>query len=159
VPDPGRRIHYGQQGIDFFPAEKLDRPSYMPFVGHRQDPLAMQSMCRLLQGHVPEERVDGCQPGIPSARAVVASTFQMFKEKTNERCIKIFDPKLGRHFAESFLGKLQKQAKAIAISRNRVRACCPLTKQSIGKERLEKRGKAGGNHSRTSRGISRSVAS
>jgi hypothetical protein len=130
----------------------------MPFVGHRQDPLAMQSMSGLLQGHVPEERVDGCQPGIPSASAVFASTFQMFKEKTNERCIQIFDPELGGHFAESFLGKLQKQAKAIAISRDGVRAHCPLAKQAIGKERLEKRGKAGGDHSRTSRGISRSVA-
>jgi len=63
----------------------------------------------------------------------------MFKEKTTERCIQIFDPELGGHFAESFLGKLQKQA--------------------IGKEGLEKRWNAGRDHSRTSRGISRSVAS
>jgi hypothetical protein len=27
VPDPGGRIHYGEQGVDFFSAEKLDRPS------------------------------------------------------------------------------------------------------------------------------------
>jgi len=62
-------------------------------------------------------------------------------------------------FAKSFLGKLQKQAKAIAESRDGVRARFPLAKQAIGKEGLEKRWKAGGNHSRTSRGISRSVAS
>jgi hypothetical protein len=83
----------------------------------------------------------------------------MFQEETNERRIEIFDSELKRHLAESFFSKLQKQAEAIAICRDRVRARLPLAKQTIRKERLKKRGKAGGNHRGTSRGISRSVAS
>jgi hypothetical protein len=53
---------------------------------------------------------------------------------------------LGGHFAESFLGKLQKQAEAIAISRDGVRTRLPLTQQTIGKEGLKKEGEIGGNH-------------
>jgi len=82
----------------------------------------------------------------------------MFKEATNERRIEIFDSELNRHLAESFFSKLQKQAEAIAICRDSVRARLPLAKQTISKERLKKRGEAGGNHRGTSRGISRSVA-
>ena len=103
--------------------------------------------------------MDRCQSGIPSASAVFARAFQVFQEQNNKRCIKIFDLELRRHFAELFFGKLQKQAKAIAIARDGVRAGCPLTKQAIGKERLEERGETSGNQGRTSRGISRSVAS
>ena len=62
-------------------------------------------------------------------------------------------------FAESFFGKMQKQAEAIAISRDRMRARLPLAEQAIGKEGLKKRGKVGGDHGCTSPAISRSVAS
>jgi hypothetical protein len=72
--------------------------------------------------------VDGSQPSIPSASAVFPSTFQIVKEQTDERCIEIFDAELGGHFAEPFFSKLQKQAKAIAISRDGVRTCLPLPK-------------------------------
>ena len=44
----------------------------------------------------------------------------MFKKKTNERGIEIFDAELGRHFPESFFSKLEKQTEAIAISRDGV---------------------------------------
>jgi hypothetical protein len=98
-----------------------------------------------------EERVDGTQPGIPGACAISASAFQVIEEEANKGSIGVFDPDLGGHFAESFFGKLQKQAEAIAVSRDRMRARLSLAKQSIGEERLKKRGKAGGNHGRTSR--------
>jgi hypothetical protein len=52
----------------------------------------------------------------------------MFKKKTNERCIEIFNAKFGGHFAESFFSKVQKQAKAIAISRDGVWTRLPLPK-------------------------------
>ena len=95
--------------------------------------------------------MDGSQACIPRASAVFANTFQVVEEKTNKRRIEILDAELGGHFAESFFGKMQKQAEAIAISRDRMRARLPLAKQAIGKEGLKKRGKVGGNHGRTSR--------
>jgi hypothetical protein len=103
--------------------------------------------------------VDGSQPGVPRASTVFASAFQVIEEETNERCIEVFDPDLGGHFAEPFLGKLQKQTEAIAISRYCMRARLSLAKQAIGEKRLKKRGEAGGNHGCTCRWISRSVAS
>ena len=81
------------------------------------------------------------QPDIPSASAVFAGALQMIEKETNEGCVEILDPELGRHFAESFFGKLQKQTKAIAISRYCMWACLPLAQQAIGKEGLKKRGK------------------
>jgi hypothetical protein len=83
----------------------------------------------------------------------------VIEEVTNEGSIEIFDLKLIRHFAKAFFRKLQQQAERITISRDGVRARLPLAKQAIGEEGLKKRGKAGGNHGRTSLWISRSVAS
>jgi hypothetical protein len=103
--------------------------------------------------------VDSSEARIPCPSAVLANTFQLVEEKTNERCIEILDAKLGRHFAESFFGKMQKQAEAITISRDRMWARLPLAQKAIGKEALKKRGKGGRDHGCTSRWISRSVAS
>ena len=119
----------------------------------------MQGMRGLLQSHVSEKRVDGSQPGVPRASTVFASAFQVIEEEANERCIEVLNPDLKGHFAEPFFGKLQKQAEAIAISGNRMRARLFLAKQAIGEKRLKKRGKAGRNHGCTFRWISRSVAS
>jgi hypothetical protein len=151
TPYPGGSIRNREQCIDFFSVEKLNRPSYMALIGHRQDPLAMQGMRRLLQSHVPEKRVDGSQPNIPRASAVFTSAFQVIEEETDEGSIKVFDAELGGAFVEPFLGELQKQTKGIAISCYRMRACLPLTKQTIGEKRLKKRGEAGGHHGCTSR--------
>jgi hypothetical protein len=98
-----------------------------------------------------EEGVDGCQADIPRARAVFASAFQVIEEETDEGSIEVFDPELAGAFAELLFGELQKETKAIAISCDGVRARLSLAKQTIGKERLKKRGKAGGNHRPTSR--------
>jgi hypothetical protein len=94
--------------------------------------------------------VDSSQAGIPGASAVFAIALQVIEEKTNEGCIEVFDAKLGWAFVEPFLRKLQKQAEAIAISRDGMRARLPLAKQAIGEKRLKKRGEAGGNHGCTS---------
>jgi hypothetical protein len=48
APDPSRRIRNSKQGLDLFLVEKLDWSPFMTFVGYSQNPLAMQSMRRLL---------------------------------------------------------------------------------------------------------------
>jgi hypothetical protein len=84
---------------------------------------------------------------------------QVIEEETDKGSIKVVDPELGGHFAKSFLDKMQKQAKTIAISSYGMRTGLQLTKQTIGEERLKKRGKAGGTQGCISRCINRSVAS
>jgi hypothetical protein len=42
--DPGGTIRNCEQCIDLFSVEKLDRFSDVAFIGHRQDPLAMQGI-------------------------------------------------------------------------------------------------------------------
>jgi hypothetical protein len=81
--------------------------------------------------------MDGAQTGIPRASAVFPNALQVFKEETNKGCIEIFDQQLRGHFAESFFGKMQKQAEAVAITRYRMRARLPLAKQAIRKEGLK----------------------
>ena len=73
--------------------------------------------------------------------------------------VEVLDAELGRHFTESFFGKMQKQAEAIAISRDGMGARLALAEQAVSKEGLKKRGKVGSNHGCTSLAISRSVAS
>src|SRR5215467_4496688 len=102
--------------------------------------------------------MDRPQAGIPRASAIFTNALQVFKEETNKGRIEIFDQELRGHFAESFLGKMQKQAEAIAIPRYRMRARLPLVKQAIRKEGLKERGKVGGHHRCTFPSISRSVA-
>jgi hypothetical protein len=157
--DPGGTIRNREQCIDLFSVEELDRPPNMAFIGHRQDPLAVQGMRGFFQSHVPEERVDGSQPNVPRTSAVFASAFQVIEEETKEGSIKVFDAELGWAFAESFFGEFQQQAKRISVSRYGVWACLPLAKQTIGEESLKERRKAGDYHGCTSRGINRSVAS
>jgi hypothetical protein len=41
TPYPGGTIGHREQCIDLFSVEKFDRFSYVPLIGHRQDPLAM----------------------------------------------------------------------------------------------------------------------
>ena len=99
-------------------------------------------------------------PGVRSAcERCFYERFPGGQGKADERRIEILNAKLGGHFAESFFGKMQKQAEAIAISRYRMRTRLPLAQQAIGKEGLKKGGKVSRNHGRTSRSISRSVAS
>jgi hypothetical protein len=81
--------------------------------------------------------MDGPQAGIPRARAVFSNAFQVLKEKTNKGCVEIFDHEPGGHFAESFFGKVQKQAEAITIPLYRMGARLPLANQAIRKEGLE----------------------
>jgi hypothetical protein len=103
--------------------------------------------------------VDGSQPDVPRACTVFAGTFQVIEEQAKEWSIEVFDLDLGWLHAKPFLGKLQKQAEAIAISRHGMRAGLALALQTIGEEGLKKRRKASRNHDRTSFGVSRSVAS
>jgi hypothetical protein len=151
TPYPGGSIRDCEQGIDLFAVEKLDRPSYMALIRHRQDPLAMQGMRGLLQSHVPEKRVDGSQPNIPRASAVFASAFQVIEEETHEGSIAVFDAELGGAFVEPFLGELQQEAETVPISRHGMGARLALTKQTICEKRLQERRKAGGHHGCTSR--------
>ena len=118
----------------------------------------MQRLRGLLESQVLEERVDGSEARIARARTVFANAFQVVEEKTNKGRIEILDAELGGHFAESFFGKMQKQAEAIAISRYRMGARLELAKQAIGKEGLKEGWKVSRSQGRTSRSISRSVA-
>jgi hypothetical protein len=119
----------------------------------------MQRMSGLLESHVLEERVDGSEARVARAGTVFANAFQVVEEKTNKGRIEVLDAELGRHFTESFFGKMQKQAEAIAISRDGMGARLALAEQAVSKEGLKKRGKVGSNHGCTSLAISRSVAS
>ena len=110
----------------------------------------MQRMRGLLESHVLEERVDGSEARIPRASTVFANAFQVVEEKTNKGRIEVLDAELGGHFAESFFGKMQKQAEAIAISRDGMGARLALAEQAVSKEGLKKRGKVGRNHGCTS---------
>jgi len=159
TPQPSGRIRNREQRVDLFPVEKLDRASFVAFIGHRQDALAMQRKRGFFQSYVVKEGVDGSEARIPRARAVFAGGFQVVEEKANKRRIEILDAKLGGYFAQSFFGKVQKQAKAIAISCYSMRTRLALAQQAIGKEGLKEGGKVSGNHGRTSGWISRSVTS
>jgi hypothetical protein len=94
--------------------------------------------------------MDGCQARVPRTRAILADAFQVIEEEADEGSIEVFDLELAGAFAELLFGELEKETKAIAISRDGMRTRLSLAKQTIGKERLKKRGEAGGNH-RTSR--------
>lgn len=45
---PGEKIRDREQRADFFPVEKIDLALFVAFIGHGQDPLAMQGMRGLL---------------------------------------------------------------------------------------------------------------
>jgi hypothetical protein len=80
--------------------------------------------------------MDGSQANIPSTSAIFAGALQVIEEKANKRGIQVFNPELAGTLSQSFLGKLQEQAERVAISRDGMRARCPLAKQTIGEKGL-----------------------
>ena len=103
----------------------------------------------LFEGDILKEGVNCRQANVSGASAIFPSSFKMIEKISDERHAQIIEREIGRRFPEPFFCKLKQQTEGIAISRYGVGTRLTLPKEAIGKERLQKRGKAGRHYGRT----------
>jgi hypothetical protein len=155
TPFPSGKIGRRQKGVDLFPIEKFDGPPFVAFGGHRQDSLTKQRMGRLLECHVSKEGMNRSQADISGPGAILTVVLEMIEEITNEGHVQVLDREIRGCFTEPFFCKMQEETEGIAIPRYCIGACSLLSKQSICKECLQQRRKAGSHYRRASFPLSR----
>jgi hypothetical protein len=70
---------------------------------HRQHPLNQGAVLWVLQSRVAEERVKGCQAGVPASNRVVAIPFKMIEESAQKRCVQVLQPEFRWCLPKAFL--------------------------------------------------------
>jgi hypothetical protein len=148
APNPSGGIRGRQQSVDLFPIEEFDGPTFMTLTGHREYSLAEQRMGGFFKGHILKEGVNRGQADVSGARAILPASFKIVEKISNERYTQIIDREVRWRFAEPFFCKLKQQAEGIAIARYGMGTCSALPKQTLCKERLQKRRKAGRHYGR-----------
>jgi hypothetical protein len=88
---PSGRVGCTQKGIDLFPIQKFNGPTLVAFGRHRQDPLTMQRMGRLLESRVLKEGMNCCQADIAGASTILSAILEMIEEITNEGHVQVLD--------------------------------------------------------------------
>ena len=149
------RVGCRQKGVDLFPMQKFDGPPFVTFGRHREDSLTKQRMGRFLESHVLKEGMNRRQADISGASAILSVVLEMIEKITNEGHVQVLDREIRGCFTEPFFCKMEEQTEGIAIPRDGIGTCSPLSKQSICKECLKQRGKAGSHYRRASFPLSR----
>jgi hypothetical protein len=149
-PNPTGEIRCRQHSLTLFAGEKFDGPTFVTFRRHREDLLAKQRMRRLLEGDVLKKGMNRSQADVPRASAVFPTILKVVEEIAEKRGIQIFEREIRWRFAQPLFCKMKEQTERIAVPRYGVGTCAPLPNQAIGKERLQKRGKAGRHYDRAS---------
>ena len=117
-------------------------------------------MGRFLESHVLKEGMNRRKAYVSGASAILSALLEMIEKITNEGRVQILDREIRGCFTEPFFCKMEEQTEGIAIPRDCIGTCSLLSKQSICKECLKQRRKAGSHYRRASFPLSkrRSVA-
>ena len=143
APYPSGKVGSPQNGVDLFPVQKFDRPSFVAFGRHREDSLTKQRMGRFLESHVLKEGMNRRQADIAGASAILSAVLEMIEKITNEGHVQVLNREIRGCFTEPFFCKMKEQAEGIAITRDCIGTCSLLSEESIRKEGLKQGGKAG----------------
>lgn len=92
---------------------------------------------------------------IAGASAILSAVLEMVEEITNERHVQVLDREIRGCFIQPFFCKMEEQTEGIAIPRDCIGTCSPLSKQSIRKEGLKQGRKAGSHYRRAPFPLSR----
>jgi hypothetical protein len=106
----------------------------------------MQCQCGFADGYILKERVQSRQAIVPRPGTVAACKFEVFEELPQESCIEVLHPQFGGRASEALGRETEQQAEGVPISCYGVRAGAKLFLQSVGKETLDERLKAGTSH-------------
>ncbi len=122
---------------------EADELAAAAFARHRQHALDDRTVARLLQRGVAEERVDGRQARIATARRVAAPLLKVIEEGANDAWIEVLQSERGRLLLEALPSEAEQQPKRVAVGSNRVGARLTLTDQTVSEEGFEQAGEVG----------------
>jgi hypothetical protein len=117
---PGVWIWSREQGVDFLPAQIRDVLLGVAFTRNGKHPLDGVGPLGQLEGGIAEEGANGCQTLILTACATPSLRLQIVQEATDQLGIEVIPAQVGRFLSELHFGKLEQQAKAIAVGTDRM---------------------------------------
>jgi len=137
APGPGALVGSGQQRGDLLLGEVGDQGLVEALGRDRQHTLDDRGIFGMAQRGVPEQRVDGRQPGVAGPGTVAAIGFQVAQERPDQWCVEIGDVQAGGRFAGLLPGEHQEQLEGVPVGGGRVAAGLALPGQPVGEERLQ----------------------
>ena len=158
--DPGGGVGAVEEGLDLLLDEELHDPALKALARDGEHALTVQSVGRVGERDVAEERVECREARVSAAGAIAALAFKVVEELAQERGVEIRKHEARRGAAEGRCGKAQEKAEGISIGGHGVSARAALLDQAVGEEGLQERGEIAGGHGALRRGpVARSVAS
>lgn len=135
--DPALAIGSGEKRFRFRRIEERHQGPLEAFVRDGQDALDERRMVRREQCRVAEQRVNGGQPSIAGAHAIVSLFLQVLEESADRRRIEVLEIEIGGGFSEPFLDESQEQAKGIALGAYGMGTGPALLSEPVGEEGFE----------------------
>jgi len=136
-PRPRAAIRCGNESFNLGSGQELDGLALAFLAGNGEYALDLPAVGRLLECHVAKERAQRRQACVSAASAIASLRFEVIKELYEQRNIQVGDRQFRRRFANPALYESQKQAKGIAVTRDRVWARLSLSHETIGEEGLQ----------------------
>ena len=86
---PCRPIGRGENRLDLGARQEMHLPLVVALARYREHTLDQRAVCRLLEGHEPEEGADGGQTQVARLRAGAALCLKIGQERADERRVQI----------------------------------------------------------------------
>lgn len=137
--DPGRLVWDRQDRLQLGPIEERDQRPFVTLVRDRKDALDQGRVLRVMEGGVPEERVDRRQAGIARADAVAASDLHMLEKRSHQLSVDMVEAEFRRCLARPLMAERQQHPKRVAVGRDRMRAGGALFAEAVDEECLQGR--------------------
>ena len=128
-----------EEGFDLVATEVLDERALGAFVGEREYALDGGRVCRLLEGEVAEERVDGGQASVAGADRVAAVLLEVGEESDHEIGVEVRERERRGCFPQFACDELEEQPEAVSVRCDGVGAGAALMQQALGEESFEQR--------------------
>ena len=120
--EPGGPVRGSEQRFDLVEVEVVDAVLLMAFERDRDHASDRLKVLGVPQCHVPVERVDRRQPGVPGPGAVASVVFEVGEERADQRRVEIVEVQLEWLFAGLLVREAQQQPERVAVGGNRLRA-------------------------------------
>ena len=120
--EPGGPVRGSEQRFDLVEVEVVDAVLLMAFERDRDHASDRLKVLGVPQCHVPVERVDRRQPGVPGPGAVAPVLLEVGEERTDQRRVEIVDVQLTRLLANPLMSEGQEQPKRVSVGGDGLRA-------------------------------------
>jgi hypothetical protein len=135
---PASWVGCREQGIDLGVGQEGDDPLVEPLGRDVQDTLDEQSVLRMLERGVGEQRPDRGQADVAGSGAVASFILQVVQERRHGVRVQVGPVQIGGSGAGALLDEDEQQAQRVAVGGDGARAGLALPGEPVGEERLQR---------------------